>query len=125
MNELEGGANGSGQKHAVITTRWNDFITERLLEGALGALKRHGVAEDDITVIRIPGAYEMGPAAKKAAASGRYHAVTCLGAVIRGATAHFEYVAGTAARLVAQASYETGVPAVFGVVTTETIEQAI
>ena len=125
MNEIRGGLNGKGQRHAVITTAWNEFITERLLEGSLGALRMHGVEENDITVIRVPGAYEIGPVAKKVAASGKYDAVTCLGTVIRGATAHFEYVAGTAARLIAQASYDTGIPVIFGVLTTETIEQAI
>ncbi|MCB1172712.1 MAG: 6,7-dimethyl-8-ribityllumazine synthase [Leptospiraceae bacterium] len=125
MQEISAGLNGAGQKHAVIVSRWNDFITDRLQNGALAALRSHGVAEDDITIIPVPGAYEIGPVARKLAASGRYSAVTCIGAVIRGSTPHFDYVAGQAARLVAQASYDTGVPVLFGVLTTETIEQAI
>jgi 6,7-dimethyl-8-ribityllumazine synthase len=125
MKELRGGKNGSGQRHAVIVTQWNDFITNRLLEGALGAFEDHGVAPEDVQVVRVPGAYEIGPAAKKLAASGRFSAVTCLGCVIRGATAHFDHVAGQAARLIAQAAYDTGIPVIFGVLTTDTIEQAI
>ncbi len=109
----------------MLLTQWNDFIVNRLLDGALGAFEDHGVASEDVQVIRVPGAYEIGPAAKKVAASGRYDSVVCLGCVIRGATAHFEYVAGTAARLVAQAAYDTGIPVIFGVITTESIEQAI
>lgn len=117
--------NGAGQRHAVISTRWNSFITDRLLEGAIDALRRHGVADDAVDVIMVPGAFEIGPAAKKAALTGRYDAVTTIGAVIRGSTAHFDHVAGQAARLIAQASYDTGVPVIFGVLTTDTIEQAI
>ncbi|MCR9142260.1 MAG: 6,7-dimethyl-8-ribityllumazine synthase [bacterium] len=125
MKEIRGGKNGAGQRHAVLVTQWNDFIVNRLLDGAQGAFEDHGVAAEDVQVIRIPGAYEIGAAAKKLAASGRYDAVVCLGCVIRGATAHFDYVAGTAARLIAQAAYDTGVPVIFGVITTENIEQAI
>lgn len=125
MNELTGGINGAGQRHALIVARWNDFITSRLLEGALAALKRHGVADEDITVVHIPGSYEMGPTARKVAASGKYDAVTCLGVVIRGDTAHFDFVAGEASRLIAQASYDTGIPVMFGVLTTENVEQAM
>lgn len=125
MQEIRGGKNGSGQKHAVLVTQWNDFIVDRLLDGARGAFLDHDVAIEDVTIIRIPGAYEIGPAAKKLAASGRFDAVTCLGCVIRGATTHYEYVAGTAARLIAQAAYDTGIPVIFGVITTENIEQAI
>jgi len=125
MNEIRGGRNGAGQRHAVVVSAWNDFITGRLQAGALAAFADHGVPEDQITVIHAPGSYELGAIAKKAAASDKYDAVTCLGCVIRGATAHFDYVAGTAARLIAQAGYDTGTPVVFGVITTDTIEQAI
>ncbi|MBX7056553.1 MAG: 6,7-dimethyl-8-ribityllumazine synthase [Leptospirales bacterium] len=97
----------------------------RLKEGALAALADHGVADDDVHLAHVPGAFELGPAARKLAGSGRYHAVICLGCVIRGATAHFDHVAGQAARLVAQAAYDSGVPVIFGVLTTDTIEQAI
>jgi len=125
MKEINGDLNGADQRHAVLVSQWNDFITDKLLDGALSALRKHGVNEDNITVIRVAGSYEIGPAAKKIAASGKYDAVTCIGAVIRGATPHFDYVAGQAARLVAQAAYDTGIPVIFGVLTTDSIEQAI
>lgn len=125
MKQVRGGRNGQGQRHAVLVSDWNEFITSRLLEGALAALGDHGVAEDDIHVAHLPGAYELGPAAKRLASSGRYSAVVCLGCVIRGATAHFDHVATQSARLIAQAAYDTGVPVIFGVLTTDTIEQAI
>lgn len=125
IRKIVGGGSGQGQKHTVIVARFNDFITGRLLEGALQTLQRQGVAESDITVIEVPGAFELGVVAKKVAAAGKADAVTCLGCVIRGATAHFDHVAGQAARLTAQAAYDTGVPVIFGVLTTDTIEQAI
>ena len=125
MNEINGAVDAQSQKHAVIVAQFNDFITERLLDGALAALRKHGTQEENITVIRIPGAFEIGPTAKKAAQSGKFDAVTCLGAVIRGSTPHFDYVCSQAARLTAQASYDTGIPVIFGVLTTDTIEQAI
>ncbi len=125
MNPIAGDLQGQGQKHAIVVARWNDFITSRLETGARDAFLRHGVAAADLTLVYVPGAFEIGGVARKLAASGRFDAVTCLAAVIRGATAHFEYVAGTAARLVAQAGYDTGLPVVFGVLTTDTIEQAM
>lgn len=125
MKRITGSSSGSGQRHGILVARFNDFITDRLLEGALGALNRMGVKEADITVVQVPGAFELGPAAKKLAGSGRVDAVIVLGCVIRGATAHFDYVAGQAARLTAQAAYDTGIPVIFGVLTTDTIEQAI
>ncbi|MCB1325961.1 MAG: 6,7-dimethyl-8-ribityllumazine synthase [Spirochaetales bacterium] len=125
MAEIRGGKNGSGQRHAVLVSEWNDFITSALLKGALAALQDHGVDSESVDVIHVPGSYELGPAARRAAQTGRYDAITCLGCVIRGATAHFDHVAGQAARLIAQASYETGLPVIFGVLTTDTIEQAI
>lgn len=125
MNLISGGLNGTGQKHALIVCRWNDFITNPMKEGALQSYKDHGVNIEDIDTIIIPGAYEIGPTARQVAGSNRYHAVSCIGAVIRGSTPHFDYVAGQAARLVAQAAYDTGIPVIFGVLTTDTIEQAI
>ena len=125
MNKIEGQQSGIDQKHAIVISDWNAFITGSLLEGALAAFRKHGVEDDDLTVVHVPGAFEAAPVAKKLAQSGRYDAVTCLGAVIRGSTPHFDYVAGQAARLVAQAAYDTGRPVIFGVLTTDTIEQAI
>jgi len=112
-------------RFALIVSRFNEFISNRLLGGALDALKRHDAAEENIEVIWIPGAFELPLAAQMAARSGRYDAVICLGAVIRGATPHFEYVAAEAAKGVAKVSLETGVPTIFGVITADTLEQAI
>ncbi len=110
---------------AIVVSRFNHFITERLLEGALDVLERHGVDMDQVTVVRCPGAFEMPLVARKLARSGRYDAIICLGAVIRGATSHFEYVAGSAAQGLARTMLDTEVPVIFGVLTTDTIEQAI
>lgn len=125
MEEIRGHLNGDGQKHAVLTARWNDFITSRLLEGALNAFETHGVEKNDITVVHIPGCFEIGPAAKKLANTGKYDAITCIGAVIRGSTPHFEYIAAQSAQLVARTAYESGIPVIYGILTTDTIEQAI
>jgi 6,7-dimethyl-8-ribityllumazine synthase len=122
---IEGHLNASGLRFAVIATRFNDFITEKLLGGALDALNRSGGDENLITVVRVPGAFEIPLMAKRLAASGDYDAVICLGAVIRGATPHFDYVAAEASKGIAAVSLETGVPLSFGVITTDTIEQAI
>jgi 6,7-dimethyl-8-ribityllumazine synthase len=121
----EGNLTAAGLSFGLVVSRFNDFITGRLLEGALDALRRHGAEDERVTVVRVPGAYEIPLTAKKLAASGRYDAVICLGAVIRGATPHFDYIAGEVAKGVAVAGLETGVPIAFGVLTTETIEQAI
>jgi 6,7-dimethyl-8-ribityllumazine synthase len=121
----EGALNGSGLRIAIAVARFNDFITDRLLAGALDGLQRHGVDESSITVARVPGAFEIPVAAKQCAASGSFDAVVCLGAVIRGDTAHFEYVAGECARGLQQAGLDTGVPMVFGVLTTEDLDQAL
>lgn len=121
----EGRLDGSGLKIGLVISRFNDFITRRLVDGCVDALVRNGVAEDDIEAMYVPGSFEIALAAQKMAASGRFDAVVTLGAVIRGATAHFDYVAGQVARGVATASLQTGVPVIFGVITTETIEQAI
>lgn len=114
-----------GKKYAIIVGRFNEFIGSKLLSGAIDALKRHGVKEEEIEIAWVPGAFEIPLAAKKFAISKKYDAVICLGAVIRGATSHFEYVAGEVAKGIAQASLETGLPIIFGVLTTENLEQAI
>jgi 6,7-dimethyl-8-ribityllumazine synthase len=122
---IEGRLNASGFTFAVVVTRFNDFITEKLLGGALDALIRSGASDDDITVIRVPGAFEIPLTAKKLADSGDYDAIVCLGAVIRGSTPHFEYVAAEATKGIAAVGLAAGVPLSFGVLTTDSIEQAI
>ena len=122
---LEGKLDAGGLRFGIIVGRFNSFISERLLEGALDALVRHGAQEDTIEVARVPGAFEIPLAAQKMAEIGRYDALICLGAVIRGATPHFDYVASEVAKGVAQVSLKTGVPIAFGVLTTDSIEQAI
>jgi 6,7-dimethyl-8-ribityllumazine synthase len=112
-------------RFGIVVARFNEFITDRLLSGCLEALERHGTNLDQVTVAHVPGAYEIPLAAKAMAESGRYDAVICLGCVIRGATAHFEYVAGEAAKGIGQVAMATGIPVVFGVLTTDTLEQAI
>ncbi len=121
----EGTLSAAGCSFAVVVSRFNEFITSRLLDGALDALRRHGAEEDRITVVRVPGSYEIPLTAKRLAASGQYDAVICLGTVIRGGTPHFEYIASEVAKGVAAVSLETGVPVTFGVLTTDSIEQAI
>ena len=122
---IEGNLQGQGRKIGIIVARFNSFICEKLLEGALDSLVRSGVLEEDVEVARVPGAFEIPLVAQKMAASGKYDAVITLGVVIRGATPHFDYVAGEVAKGTAQVMLETGVPILFGVLTTETIEQAI
>ena len=122
---IEGHLRGDGKKFGIVVARFNSFISEKLLEGALDSLRRSGVAEADIEVVRVPGAYEIPLIAKKMAASQKYDALICLGAVIRGATPHFDVVVNEVSKGTAQVSLETGVPVLFGVLTTETIEQAI
>ena len=124
-NIIEGHFTGSDKRFGVIASRFNEFITSKLVGGALDAFARHGVPEDNITVAWVPGAFEIPLVAKKMAESGRYDAVIALGCVIRGATPHFDYVAAEAAKGVGQAALQTGVPVLFGVLTTENIEQAI
>jgi len=121
----EGHLQASGIKVGIVVARFNAFISERLLEGALDTLKRSGAREEDIEVARVPGAFEMPLVAGHMARSGRYDAVICLGAVIRGATAHFDLVANEAAKGIAQVGMECKLPVIFGVLTTDTIEQAI
>ncbi len=125
MKIYEGSLQASGKKFGIIVARFNAFIAERLLDGALDTLRRSGVEDNDIEVVKVPGAYEIPLLAKKMVEGGRYDAVICLGAVIRGATAHFDYVAGEVAKGIAQVSLEAGIPVIFGVLTTDTIEQAI
>ena len=122
--EIIGNLSGNGQSHAIVISRFNEFITESLLKGAVDSLIRHGVEESDITVVRIPGAYEIPLVASQIAQSKKYDAVICLGAVIRGATSHYDLVAGESAKI-GSISLQTGVPVIFGVITTESIEQAI
>lgn len=125
MTVYEGKLTGKGLRFALVVGRFNELISNRLYEGALDCLKRHDVADEDIDVAWVPGAFEMPLVAGKLAAGGRYDAVVCLGAVIRGGTPHFEYVAGEAAKGIAKVSLDTGVPVVFGVLTTDSIEQAV
>ncbi len=122
---IQGDMTANGLKFGIVTARFNDFITSRLLEGALDALQRHGAADGDIDIVKVPGAYEIPLAAKMLAQSKKYNAVICLGAVIRGATPHFEYVSAEVSKGAASVSLESGLPVIFGVLTTDTIEQAI
>ena len=116
---------GAGLRVCVVVARWNEFVTRRLLDGAGATLHERGLREADVTVAWVPGAFEVPTAAKWAAASGNFDAIICLGAVIRGETAHFEYVAGGAAEGIAAVSRETGVPVIFGVLTVDSVEQAL
>ncbi|QOY85576.1 6,7-dimethyl-8-ribityllumazine synthase [Paludibaculum fermentans] len=122
---FEGNLDGKGLKFALIVSRFNSFITERLLSGALDALSRAGVAQTDIEIAKVPGSWEMPVVAAQIARQKRHDGVICLGAVIRGETPHFDYVAGEAAKGLAHVSLETGIPIAFGVLTTNTLEQAI
>ncbi len=122
---VEGKIVAKGMKFGIVASRFNDFISGKLIDGALDALNRSGADAKDIDVIRVPGAFEIPLAAKKAAQSGRFDAVICLGAVIRGATPHFEYISAEVTKGIAMVGLETGIPVVYGVITTDTIEQAI
>lgn len=121
----EGNLLGTGKKFAIIGSRFNEFITSRLIGGAMDALLRHDVKEEDITTIWVPGAFEIPLIAQKAAKSGNYDAIICVGAVIRGSTSHYDYVCNEVSKGIAHVSLETGVPVMFGILTTESIEQAI
>ena len=125
MQKLEGKMLGEGLKMAVVAARFNEFIVSKLVGGAEDALVRHGVKEEDIDVAWVPGAFEIPLVAKKLAESKKYDAVICLGAVIKGATTHYDYVCAEVSKGVASVGLETGVPTIFGVVTTDNIEQAI
>jgi 6,7-dimethyl-8-ribityllumazine synthase len=122
---LEGNFDAAGKKFAIVVSRWNSFIVNKMLDGALDALKRHNAEEDNITIAYCPGAFEIPLVVKKFAASGSYDSVIALGAVIRGATPHFDYIAAEVTKGVAHVSLETSVPCIYGVVTTDTIEQAV
>jgi 6,7-dimethyl-8-ribityllumazine synthase len=124
-NIIEGNLIGTGLKIGIVSTRWNDFMGHRMLDGAKDALIRHGVEDDDITIAMVPGCYEIPLAAKKMAESGKYDALVCLGVLIRGGTIHFELIAGEATKGIGNTAWQTGVPTTFGVITTETMEQAI
>jgi len=124
-NVIEGKLIAEGLKFGIVVARFNEFITSKLLSGALDALKRHGAKDIDVDVAWVPGAFEIPLAAKKMAESTKYHAVICLGAVIRGSTSHYDYVCSEVSKGVATVGLSTGVPTIFGVVTTENIEQAI
>ncbi len=125
MHTFEGKLVATGLKFALIVSRFNSFITERLFEGALDCLHRQGVSEDALTVVRVPGAWEIPLVAKRLAQAKGHDAVICLGAVIRGSTPHFDYVAAEVSKGVAQVSLESGVPIAFGILTTDNLEQAI
>lgn len=125
VNVIEGNLTASGRSFGVVAARFNEFVVKPMLDGALNAIERHGGDLESVDVAWVPGSYEIPLAAKRMALSGRYDAVICLGAVIRGSTAHFDYVAGGATNGIASVSLETNLPVIFGVITTETIEQAI
>ncbi len=125
MKEIEGDLSGKGRRFALLVGRFNDLITERLVEGAADCLRRHGVEEEGIDVVRVPGAWELPQAAAKLVASGDYDAVIALGCVIRGATPHFDFVAGEAARGLGDVARRGSIPIAFGVLTTDTVEQAL
>jgi 6,7-dimethyl-8-ribityllumazine synthase len=122
---IEGKLDATGLKFGIIVSRFNEFICSKLLGGALDCLTRHGAADETIEVAWVPGSFEIPLAAKRMAETGKFDAVICIGAVIRGGTSHFDFVAGEAAKGIAMASLQTGVPVIFGVITTENIEQAI
>ncbi|REJ36844.1 MAG: 6,7-dimethyl-8-ribityllumazine synthase [Bacillota bacterium] len=122
---LEGHLSAEGLRFAIVVSRFNELITSQLLQGALEGLRRHGARDEQITVAWVPGSFEIPLVAQRLAKSGRFDAVIAIGAVIRGATPHFDYVAGAAASGISQAALQTGVPVVFGVLTTDTIEQAL
>jgi 6,7-dimethyl-8-ribityllumazine synthase len=125
VNHIEGNLSAEGRSFGIVASRFNDFVVKALLEGAIEAIRRHGGVAEAVDVVWVPGSYEIPVVARELALSGRYDAIICLGAVIRGATAHFDYVAGGAAGGIANVALETGVPVIFGVITTESIEQAI
>jgi 6,7-dimethyl-8-ribityllumazine synthase len=125
VTEFRGDLHARGRRFAVVVSRFNELVTRKLLEGALEALRSHGVAEEDVDIVWVPGAFELPPVARRLALSKTYDGVICLGAVIRGETAHFDHVAGQAAAGIREAAEATGVPVSFGVLTTETLEQAL
>jgi 6,7-dimethyl-8-ribityllumazine synthase len=125
MKIIEGELQAKGLKFGIVVSRFNDFITNKLLDGALDALLRHGVKEEDIDIIKVPGSFEIPMVARRLALKGTYNALICLGTIIRGATPHFEYIAAEVSKGIASASIETGLPIAFGIITSDTIEQAV
>lgn len=125
MKIIEGELQAKGIKFGIVISRFNEFITGKLLEGARDALIRHGAKEEDIDVVKVPGSFEIPMVAKRMASKGLYNAVICLGTVIRGATPHFDYIAAEVSKGIASASMETGIPIAFGIITCDTIEQAV
>ncbi len=125
VNQIEGTLSAEGRSFGIVASRFNDFVVKALLEGAIEAIRRHGGDAGAVDVVWVPGSYEIPLVARELALSGRYDALVCVGAVIRGATAHFDYVAGGAAGGISKVALETGVPVIFGVITTESIEQAL
>ena len=125
MKIIEGELQAKGLKFGIIVSRFNDFITAKLLDGALDALIRHGAEEDDIEIVKVPGSFEIPVIAKKLASKSTYNAIICLGTIIRGSTPHFEYVAAEVSKGIATVSLETNTPIAFGIITSDTIEQAI
>ncbi len=121
----EGSLNAEGKRFALVVSRYNEMFSGRLLNGAVDCLLRHGAAESDIEIYRTPGSFELPLAARRVAETGKFQAVVCLGAVLRGQTSHFDFVASEAAKGIAHVALETGVPTIFGVITTETVEQAV
>jgi len=122
---IEGHLQSAGLKFALIVSRFNDFVSERLLEGAMDALRRTGAQDKDLAIVRVPGSYEIPMIANRLAAGGTYDAIICLGAIVRGETPHFEYIAAEASKGIAQVALQTGVPVSFGIVTADTLEQAM
>jgi len=125
MKIIEGELQAKGLKFGIVVSRFNDFITNKLLDGALDALLRHGAKEEDVDIIKVPGSFEIPVVARRLALKGTYNALICLGTIIRGATPHFEYIAAEVSKGIASASMETGLPIAFGIITSDTIEQAI
>jgi len=125
MHTIQGAGRAAGLRFAVVVSKYNDFVTDRLQAGALAALSAAGAAADDVTVVRVPGAFEIPLAAQHAGESGRFDAVVCLGCVIRGETPHFEYISSAVAHAVAEAAAATGIPMAFGVLTTNSVEEAL
>ena len=125
MKIIEGKLQAQGLKFGIVVSRFNEFITSKLLEGALDALIRHGASENDIEIVRVPGSFEIPVVAKKIAQSKKFNAIICLGTLIRGATPHFDYIASEVSKGIALVSLETEIPVIFGIITSETIEQAI
>ncbi len=125
MKTFEGQLTTAGEKFCIVVSRFNEFVVSKLLAGALDELKRHGVSEDNIDIVKVPGAFEIPLASQKFAKSGKYNAIITLGAVIKGSTPHFDYVSAEVSKGVSHVSLETGIPVIFGVLTTDNVEQAI